>query len=239
MNERDLWRAGRLTEAVHAVGAALRDHPDDADRRLLLFYLLCFAGDYDRAERQLAVLERGGPEINRTSQAYRRLLDAERTRQDMFRTGAFPSGDFVARPVSGTLNGKAFQSLTDADPRIGARLELFVGGHYVWMPLELVASIHMSPPSHVGDLLWAPATVQAVEGAERQPLGDVLLPGLTPLAFADEDEAVRLGYLTTSGLLDDGTEVPVGRKQLLVDGEEFPILELRDLEIIVAPAAVA
>ena len=36
--------------------------------------------------------------------------------------------------------------------------------------------------------------------------------------------------------IEDGDQAPAGQKLLLVDGEEFPILELRELEIAHAPA---
>jgi type VI secretion system protein ImpE len=70
-------------------------------------------------------------------------------------------------------------------------------------------------------------------------LGEVLLPVMTPLASADSDDAVRLGRVTEWRELADGTEVPVGQKMLLVDGEEFPILEVRELDIAPALAGAA
>jgi type VI secretion system protein ImpE len=50
MTATDLYRAGRLNEAIQALGTALRSDPTDAQRRTFLFELLCFAGEYDRAE---------------------------------------------------------------------------------------------------------------------------------------------------------------------------------------------
>ena len=49
----ELFRAGRVAEAIDALGAELRDDPTDAQRRIFLFELLCFAGNYARAEKQL------------------------------------------------------------------------------------------------------------------------------------------------------------------------------------------
>src|SRR4051812_2899297 len=48
--------AGDLTRAIDTVTAELRDHPGDAHRRSFLFELLCFAGEWDRAGRQLDVI---------------------------------------------------------------------------------------------------------------------------------------------------------------------------------------
>jgi type VI secretion system protein ImpE len=62
-------------------------------------------------------------------------------------------------------------------------------------------------------------------------LGEILLPALTPFAWQDSDDAVRLGRMTAWVENESGEAVPVGQKMLLVDGEEFPLLEIRKLEI--------
>ena len=45
------------------------------------------------------------------------------------------------------------------------------------------------------------------------------------------DGAVRLGRVTEWRDLGAGPIAPIGQKLLLVDDEEFPMLELRELEI--------
>jgi type VI secretion system protein ImpE len=228
---KDLLEAGRLDEAIEALGAELRKDPTDAQRRVFLFELLSFAGAYDRAEKQLDVAGQGGREASMGALLYRSALHAEKNRAEMFDTGAFPVGGREPKPVSGTLNGSRFDSLTDADPRIGARLEVFAAGQYMWLPLEHVASVEVSPPKRLRDLLWAPAIVQPGPTFERLELGEVLIPVISPLSWQYEDADVRLGRVTEWVALDDATEVPVGHKLLLVDGEELPILELRRLDI--------
>ena len=56
MTARQLYQAGQLGEAIQALGAELRNDPADARKRIFLFELLCFAGEYDRAEKHLDVL---------------------------------------------------------------------------------------------------------------------------------------------------------------------------------------
>jgi type VI secretion system protein ImpE len=53
---------------------------------------------------------------------------------------------------------------------------------------------------------------------------------LSPFAWQHADEAVRLGRMTVWEEDESGAVVPVGQKMLLVDGEEFPFLEIRRLE---------
>lgn len=232
----ELLRAGKLDEAIATLGTELRSNPDDAQRRTFLFELLCFAGQHERAERQLEVLAQRGRDVRLGALLYQGALGADRTRQQMFLTGELP-GAGSGTTVAGTLNGRPFGTLADADPRIGPRLEVFAAGRYLWLPLEHVASIRMNAPKRLRDLLWSPAVVRTGAGFRGMELGEVLVPALTPLAWRHPDDAVRLGRLTEWAALDDGREAPSGQKLLLVDGEEFPLLEVRELDI--APARPA
>lgn len=236
MTPRDLLQAGKLDEAIDALSVELRDNPTDTRRRTFLFELLCFAGNYDRAEKQLAVVGQGSKEAEMGALLYHSALHAERLRQRMFETRTFPLTS-PPKPVSGTLNGQPFQSLADADPRIGARLELFVAGQYTWMPFEHIASVEMLPPKQLRDLLWARAIVRPAESFREMEMGEVIVPAIAPLTWRNADGSVRLGRVTQWEQFDDDSEAPIGQKLLLVDGEEFPILEIRELVITPTPAA--
>src|SRR5579871_113446 len=154
MTARELYQAGKLDEAVLALNAELRNNPDDAQRRTFLFELLCFAGNYDRAEKQLDVLSSGGMEAGMGALLYRRALHAERLRTEMFRKQSFPLETGAEGNLSGSPNGKAFTSIEDGDPRIGGRLEVFAAGQYMWLPWEHVASLRIEAPKRLRDLLW-------------------------------------------------------------------------------------
>ena len=234
MQARELFKSGKLDEAIEALGAEVRDNPTDAQRRAFLFELLCFAGNFDRAEKQLGVLGRNGRDAEMGALLYHAALHAERLRQDMFEKRSFPSS--TARVVGGTLNGTPFTTITDADPRIGARLELFAAGQYSWMPFEHIATVRVEAPKHLRDLLWLRAIVRPGETFTGLEMGEVLLPVIAPLSWQYDDGDLRLGRVTEWAETDDGAQVPIGQKLLLVDGEEFPILELRELEIVRAPA---
>ncbi len=231
----ELFRAGKLEEAIELLGVGLRSNPADAQRRTFLFELLCFAGAHDRAEKQLDVLAGGNPQAGMGALLYRAALHAERTRQEMFLNGQFPQGGPMPHRVAGTLNGRPFQELVDADPRVGARLEVFAAGQYLWIAFEHIATVRLAPPKRLRDLLWSPAVVRTGPGFQGIELGEVLLPALAPLSWQHAEVAVRLGRVTEWTELEDRTAVPLGQKLLLVDGEEFPILELRELDI--TPAA--
>jgi type VI secretion system protein ImpE len=231
----ELFAAGRLEAAVEVLGVELRSNPADAQRRAFLFELLAFAGSYDRAQKQLDVLGRGGPEAELGARLYRGALEAERVREHMFDTADYPGAP--PAPVAATLNGREVGSVTDADARIGARLELFAGGRYLWVPLAQVASVAMKPPAQLRDLRWAPAFVRTGPGFRGVELGEVLLPAVTPAAWRPADPDVRLGRATEWEDAGDAGYIPVGQKMLLVDGEPFPLLEVRELLVALAVAA--
>lgn len=236
---RQLYADGHLDKAIEQLGVELRHHPDDAQRRTFLFELLAFAGQYDRARKQLDVLATKGTQTEAGTLLYRAAIEAERVREHMFDTGDYPSGA-APSPVRGTLNGKSFASIEDADPRLGARLEVIAGGRYLWLPFAHLSTIHMDPPSRLRDLHWAPARIATGPSVRDMELGEVLLPVLTPAAHRASDDATRLGRQTGWELDAHERELPVGLKLLLVDGEEVPLLEVRDLVIYAdAPASSA
>ena len=233
MHARELFQAGRLDEAIESLGVELRKDPTDAQRRAFLFELLSFAGNHERAEKQLDVLGTASTQAGIGALTYKAALQADRLRTEMFTRGDLPTGPAPAA-VGGTLNGEPFTTLEDADPRVGARLEVFAGGQYLWLPLEHVASLRMEPPARLRDLLWSPAKLLTGPGFRGVELGEVLLPVLTPLAATHPDPLVRLGRMTVWEELPDGRPVPAGQRLLLVDGEEVPLLELRELVILPA-----
>lgn len=235
MKARTLYEQGELAGAIDVLGQELRDDPANLRKRTFLFELLCFAGQRDRAEKQLDVLARGGQDAEMGALLYRAALHADRERDKKFREEDFSRGEGGPPPVRGTLNGEPFQSLEDADPRIGARLEVFAGGQYTWLPLEHVSRLQVDEPRRLRDLLWVPARVQVGPELESLELGEVLLPVLSPLTADSTDDALRLGRATDWAETSDGLPFPVGQKLFLVDDEAVPILEVREL-LIEGPA---
>lgn len=227
-NAKELFRAGKVREAVQSLTSYLREHPSDTAQRTFLFELLCFAGEYARAEKQLAVLADGNQDRETGAIVYYAAIHAEKTRHEIFEKGDFPAAPSAS--PSGRLNGKPFTEIRDADPNIGARLEVFAAGSCVWLPFEHVASVKMEQPQRLRDTLWAPALVQAAPSFKGMDLGEVLIPAIYPFSWTYDDEQLWLGRSTEWFADDQGRETPVGQKMLLVDGEEFPFLEVRSLE---------
>jgi type VI secretion system protein ImpE len=228
---KQLFAAGRLKEAIDSAGSELSDSPSDAPLRTFLFELLCFAGNWDRAEKQLELLSGGDRAHRLGALLYLAAIQAERTRQDMFSKGDLePPSETEPAPVSGSCNGVEFSSFQDSDPRLGPRLEVFAGGSYLWIPFHQIVSLEMRPPARLRDLLWAPASIQTASGFQGGRLGEVLLPVLYPFSWRHPEDDVKLGRKTAWEESQD-RELASGQKMFLVDGEEIPILEVRRVEM--------
>jgi len=236
MSAQELFKAGKLNAAIEALGVEVRDHPTDARRRTFLFELLCFKGDYDRAEKHLNILADATPDSRVGAILYFSALHAERVRQDLFEKKDYPVTPATGNPRGGTINGQPFETLEDADPRLGPRLELFAAGAYLWIPFEHIESIELEAPKRLRDLLWAPALVRTGPTFKDKELGEVLLPVLAPFSWKHPDDKVKLGRATEWADLD-GLSVPSGQRIFSVDGEDTPLLDIRKIEFTPAEGA--
>src|ERR1700733_5811634 len=112
-----LFDEGKVREAQKELAAYLREHPADTAQRTFLFELLCFSGDYDRAEKQLGAVPQASSQTELGAVLYYSALHAERLRHGIFERQEFPANTSSTSP-SGKLNGKSFKALQDADPDI-------------------------------------------------------------------------------------------------------------------------
>jgi type VI secretion system protein ImpE len=223
-----LYREGKLREAIQALGEELRSNPLDARRRAFLFELLLFAGEYDRAEKQLDVLAGANAESAAGTMLYRSALHAERTRQAMFLNKETPEAK--AGPVHGGVSdGKEFAEFADADPRIGANLEVFIAGSYTWIPIHYLRRLEITAPANLRDLVWASARVETSADFRLQELGEVLIPVLCPLSSRHPDAPVQLGRESAWEPDDAFVEIPYGAKTMVIDGVDVPLLSIRSV----------
>jgi type VI secretion system protein ImpE len=84
MNAHERFKKGELAEAIAAQNEFVKSHPTDADARFELFVFLCFAGDLERAEKQLDVLGSRDQLLERGSVVFRNLLASELERRRVF-----------------------------------------------------------------------------------------------------------------------------------------------------------
>src|ERR1700693_4500795 len=90
MNAQESFNAGELSQALEAIGAEIRSNPADPKRRTFLFELLCFAGDLDRAGKQLEVIAQQGVDSDVAVQTYRNALQGEAARREVLSGNRIP-----------------------------------------------------------------------------------------------------------------------------------------------------
>lgn len=163
-------------------------------------------------------------------------LHAEKMRHSMFQKQEFPS-EPAAKSPPGKLNGKPFESISDMDPAVGPRLEVYAAGAYLWIPFVHIASVNIDPPRQLRDTLWTPAFVLTGPTFNGMDIGQVIIPAIYPFSWNSDDQSVWLGRKTSWVEDDAGASFPIGQKTFIVDGEEVPLLEIRSLEFASDAAA--
>lgn len=230
MKAEEYLREGHLGEAINALNQEVRRDPLDPRLRTFLFELLSFAGEYDRGEKQLDVLSSAGQSAAVGALLYRSAIHASRERETFFEGREYENQLAASSVFGGTVNDVPFESLSDSDPRIGPRLEVFVAGRYLWVPYQHISSLEVQSPRRLRDLIWATAIVRTSAAFKGMDLGEVLLPVLSPDSWRHSNDDVRLGRRTDWLENDQGVQVPVGLKMLQTDEQELPFLEIRKIE---------
>jgi type VI secretion system protein ImpE len=131
---------------------------------------------------------------------------------------------FEAAPeTAGTLDGKPFAWIADADSRLGPMLELILGGKYYWVPFCRIRRIVMPAPADLRDLVWVPAQFMWSNGGEAS--------GHIPTRYArtegSTEGALRLARKTEWQELPGGTFIGLGQRVLVTDEGEHPLLQCR------------
>ena len=132
-----------------------------------------------------------------------------------------------APAVAGSVDGKPFEWIADADPRLGPMLELIVNGRYVWVPFHRISSLKLEPPTDLRDVVWLPAQVKWSNGGEAVALVPVRYPG----SEASDDPAVRLSRKTDWLPRDAGLDLGLGQRLLATDDGDHALLEVRSIQI--------
>lgn len=86
----ELFKQGELTAAISQVISEVKARPTDTSARTFLFELLCCAGEFDRAEKQLDVVATQSVQTELGVLAYRNCLKAERERRLLWSQGTQP-----------------------------------------------------------------------------------------------------------------------------------------------------
>lgn len=258
MNPQQLFDAGRLTDAIAAVTEELRNQPTRLDGRTLLFELLSFAGELDRAEKQLDVVGQQDVKADWAVQVYRNILAAERNRRRLWSDGLKP--EFLLDPPSYIeLHLQAINRLREGHPdEAKALLEKSADERPEVMASlsgQAAASFQdcddvLAPVLEViilRDYLWVPLEqIQELEVAKPERPRDLIwapirlvladgsqrrgyMPVLYPGSHAHPDDQIKLGRATDWRESSGGPICGVGHKSFLCGDDIVGALELREV----------
>lgn len=118
-----------------------------------------------------------------THRAAGRLDEAQSAREAAFD---------AAPDTPGTLDGTAFDWITDADGRFGPAFEAIIAGRYGLVPFDAVASLKSEGPKDLRDTVWYPVQIAFRTGQSVA----AMLPTRYPGSEASADVNERLGRAT-------------------------------------------
>jgi type VI secretion system protein ImpE len=262
MNASEQYKAGRLQAAIDAAIEDVKKQPTNPAPRGLLAELLCFAGEWERADKQLDALSHQDPSVAVGVALFRQLIRAAQARDDFFASGRVP--EFLDKPspfltlyLEASIylrEGKAADAAKLLDQAETQRPRL--AGTYNGKPFDdlrdtddLTAGI-IEVLTSTGKYYWIP--MDRVESIEFRaparprdllwrpaqmlvhdgPDGEVYLPALYAGAAKEKDDTLRLGRAT------DWREGPpvrgVGQRTFLVGDAGVSIMEMQEVEISAA-----
>jgi type VI secretion system protein ImpE len=150
----------------------------------------------------------------------------ERSRSEELRLRAFDE----APTSAGTLDGKPFEWIADADSRLGPVLEAVINGKYYWVPFARLSKIDLEPPEDLRDMVWMPAHFEFDNGGEAV----ALIPTRYPGSEHADDGLVVLARKTIWQEVAADAHHGLGQRIIATDADELPLMEVRSISISAA-----
>jgi type VI secretion system protein ImpE len=261
MDAKEHFKAGNLAEAVAAATEDVKRHPNDLSRRGFLGELLCFVGDFQRADLQLDAIGHQDPQMALGISMFRQLIRAEQARQQFHAEGRLPEyldqpAPHLKRHLEASISvreGRAQEAaalLEQAEaerPKPGGACNGRAFDDF--RDVDDLTSSFFEVLTSNGKYYWIPVErVQLIEfhAPERPrdllwrrvhmivrdgPDGEVFLPVLYPGTCAESDDRLRLGRMTDWRGGDGAPVRGVGQRLFLVGEEGVSIMELQKIEI--------
>jgi type VI secretion system protein ImpE len=138
-----------------------------------------------------------------------------------------------APATAGTIDGKAFGWIADADTRIGPVFEAVLNGRYYWVPFERLTRVTIETPADLRDAVWMPAYLQFQNGGESP----ALIPTRYPGSESSADGLIQLARKTEWEEAGPQQYCGFGQRLLTTDAGDYPLMEVRIIDLGPAQAA--
>jgi len=250
--------AGDLKGAIESVIQIVKQKPTDFQARTFLFELSLFAGDWDRAEKQLDAIGQIDPQAALGAKIYQNCIVAERKRSRYFNENAKP--EFVTEVpeyVYGLL--RANDCLINGDTLKARELMDEVEQNRPAFSCK-VNDLEVTDFRDCNDLtscvmevfiydayVWIPfEEIISIEFAPLQSLrdifwrhasvktrngtgGEVFLPAFYADSWKSDDDQIKLGKVTDWREIGNDIYVGEGQKLFSINDKIEPILEISQI----------
>lgn len=259
MTPKQLLDQADLSAAIAKTTEALKNDPANVQNRTFLFELLCFAGDLERAVKQLDALARGDTEAEIAVSRYRSALEAEKLRRQLYTEGRTPGlpKDVPAytqhhlQAIAKVREGRAEEARALLEQAFEQRPAVACSINGETFDDIRDADDLLAPFLEiftVNNYSWVPW--EAVKSVTIEPpkhlrdlmwmpatvelqigmLGEVFLPALYAQSYQHADNQVKLGRVTDWRSDLEGLALASGQKMLVAGDRDWPFLEIRQLE---------
>jgi len=259
MDSIELIKANKLSAARTRLIEEVKAAPADSGKRTLLFQVLSFFGEWDKADRHLDILAMQNPRSETGVQVYKNLIAAERERAEvvkggrrpLFMTPTPPYLDMYFFTWRKVLEGKTdeastlYEQIESQIPVISGTLDgkEFQGCRDIDTFLSCFLEIFVH-----NHYLWMPLTsLRELSVTKPRTLLDLLwtpanmttwegltascyLPAIYPDSSCHDNELVLTGRMTDWKDLGGGFCKGSGQHVFLFGDEEKAILEIRDIQ---------
>lgn len=253
--------AGNLTAAVEAALRLVKTNPTDETARTFLFELSCYAGAWDRAEKQLEVIGHQDTNAMIGALIYRQNFHAERNRMKLFSDGLSPEFmgykpahiadllDAVNRVREGNF-GEARAAIDKVEEeRPAYKCEINGEGFsdfrdYNDLTMCVFEVIHKDsyvwlPFEEVTSInFFKPKTlrdlywIQAEVEMKNGITGEMFFPALYSGTWKSDNDLLRLGRMTDWREVGEEVFTGEGTKLFWMDGRDKSILDISSIKFI-------
>jgi len=254
------FRNGRLGEAIEACSSEVKRSPGLPDPRDLLSQLLCFRGEFEKADRHLDALARQFPDREKNVALIRQLLRGAEARQQFYDDGRLPEfveqppeylqkhlqASIAAREGDAADAARLLAEAAEVRPRVGGRCDGTRFGE-LRDPDDLTACFFEALTTN-GKYYWIPfeRVIRVLFNEIQSPIdvlwrpaqiqvrggptGVLYLPQLYVDSARSGEESLQLG-LETDWRGGEGEPVRgVGHRILRIDGDMRPMANVRSFE---------
>jgi len=251
MDVKNLLKNGELLKARELLIQEVKRSPSDIFKRMLLFEVLSFCGEWEKAKKHLDILEVQNVDI----ELHKDLINSEIERYNVFNCNTTPAFlpeelpayaiqlqnllellkdknineakliikkiDTEHNTVQASVNNKEITTFKNSDTLLSRFLEVFVYGNYILIPFESIEELNISKPKSFIDLLWISAEIRLT----NKMLINAYLPVLYPFSYKNERDMIKLGR-ETQWTQDDNFYKGMGQHVFEIDDDQIAILEI-------------